>query len=272
MPGRSRPPLFAYDAERIALLKPSALGDIVHSLPVLTALRQRYPHAHITWVVNQAYEPLLHGHRDLDDTLPFDRRRLAPRLARGGAIVAGLCEGAATPAFRSGHRLARTVSHGGDGGGDRSETACRPEYGPRRGDMVLHRCHSGGRLQRPARGRSLLACGRAFGVGDVPRQFHVPIPDEARRWADEKTHGCPRPWLMLGPGSRWPTKRWPPEHFAALASRVAGRFRRHRLLRRRRRRDAAGRSRADAAERPITRPDRKNHAAATGGAAWSART
>src|SRR5947209_2962974 len=68
-----RTPLSEYPASRIALIKPSALGDIVHSLPVLTALRSRYPTAHITWVVNRGYEPLLRGHPDLDATLPFDR-------------------------------------------------------------------------------------------------------------------------------------------------------------------------------------------------------
>src|SRR5262249_58666126 len=73
MPGRSQVSLRDCDARRIALIKPSALGDIVHSLPVLTALRHRFPHAHITWIVNRGYEPLLRGHRDLDDTLPFDR-------------------------------------------------------------------------------------------------------------------------------------------------------------------------------------------------------
>src|SRR5204862_2008458 len=51
MPGRSRTPLADFPARHIALLKPSALGDIVHSLPVLTALRRRYPSAAITWVV-----------------------------------------------------------------------------------------------------------------------------------------------------------------------------------------------------------------------------
>src|SRR5205085_4289514 len=61
------------DPERIALIKPSALGDIVHALPVLSALRRRFPAAHVTWVVNRAYEPLLAGHPDLDETLPFDR-------------------------------------------------------------------------------------------------------------------------------------------------------------------------------------------------------
>src|SRR5579885_1524798 len=72
--GRSRPALSAFNAERIALVKPSALGDIIHCLPVLTALRRRYPKAHITWVVNQVYAPLLQGHRDLNEVLPFDRR------------------------------------------------------------------------------------------------------------------------------------------------------------------------------------------------------
>ena len=67
-------PLHHYPARRIALIKPSALGDIVHSLPVLTALRRRYPEAHLTWVVNRGYEPLLVGHPDLDATLPFDRK------------------------------------------------------------------------------------------------------------------------------------------------------------------------------------------------------
>src|SRR5437016_4999348 len=62
-----------YPASRIAIIKPSALGDIIHSLPVLTALRQRYPEAHIAWVVNRSYEALLHGHIDLNTTIPFDR-------------------------------------------------------------------------------------------------------------------------------------------------------------------------------------------------------
>src|SRR5438105_337776 len=65
---------------RIVLIKPSALGDIVHSLPVLTALRQRFPAAHIAWVVNKSYEPLLRGHPDLDETIAFDRNALRAGL------------------------------------------------------------------------------------------------------------------------------------------------------------------------------------------------
>src|SRR5947209_16137198 len=82
---RKPTPLRDYPAERIALIKPSALGDIVHSLPVLTALRRRYPEAHITWVVNRGYEPLLRGHPDLDETLAFDRG-----AARSGPVLGAL--------------------------------------------------------------------------------------------------------------------------------------------------------------------------------------
>src|SRR6266852_985750 len=88
MTGRSRTILTNLHAERIALIKPSALGDIVHALPVLTALRRRYPEAHISWIVNRSYEPLLQGHPDLDATLPFDRG-----AARGRPLRAALSFG-----------------------------------------------------------------------------------------------------------------------------------------------------------------------------------
>src|SRR4029077_19987109 len=64
------------DPRRIALIKPSALGDIIHSLPVLSALRDRWPTAQITWVINRTYAPLIAGHPDLNATLVFDRGAL----------------------------------------------------------------------------------------------------------------------------------------------------------------------------------------------------
>ena len=76
MPGWSRCPLQELNPRRLALLKPSSLGDIVHALPVLTALRRRFAAAHITWIVNRSYEPLLEGNPDLDATLTFDRGAL----------------------------------------------------------------------------------------------------------------------------------------------------------------------------------------------------
>ena len=81
-----------YVARRIVLIKPSALGDIIHALPVLTALRRRFPAAHIAWVVNHSYEPLLKGHPDLDETIPFERGRRGgwSALKYNAGFLAGL--------------------------------------------------------------------------------------------------------------------------------------------------------------------------------------
>ena len=66
---REQLPLAQYEAQRVCLIKPSAFGDIVQTLPVLTAIRQRYPNAQLSWLVNRSYQSLLHGHPDLDEII-----------------------------------------------------------------------------------------------------------------------------------------------------------------------------------------------------------
>jgi heptosyltransferase I len=47
---------------KILIVKPSSLGDIVHSLPFLNILRTCYPQAEIHWVIAKGFEGLLEGH------------------------------------------------------------------------------------------------------------------------------------------------------------------------------------------------------------------
>ena len=56
--------------ERILILKPSSLGDIVHALPTLASLRQRFPQAYISWLVKEEWSELLDGNPDLDEVFP----------------------------------------------------------------------------------------------------------------------------------------------------------------------------------------------------------
>jgi heptosyltransferase-1 len=72
---------------RILIIRTSALGDVVHALPVLTALRRELPEARIGWVVEEAMAPLLAGHPDLDVLIvarlrAWRRRPLARRTLR----------------------------------------------------------------------------------------------------------------------------------------------------------------------------------------------
>jgi heptosyltransferase-1 len=66
-------PAAAPVVDRLLILKPSSLGDIVHTLPALAALRTKFPDARFTWMVNPEWAPLLEGNPHLDDTLLFPR-------------------------------------------------------------------------------------------------------------------------------------------------------------------------------------------------------
>ena len=59
-----------------------------------------------------------------------------------------------------------------------------------------------------------------LGAGAGRKTFHVPVPEAERAWARELLRGKPRPYVALAPGSRWVTKRWPPEHFRELLRRI----------------------------------------------------
>jgi len=57
----------------ILIIKPSSLGDIVHTLPAVALVRDAHPHAKITWVINPEFTPLLRGNSDVDHVHIFPR-------------------------------------------------------------------------------------------------------------------------------------------------------------------------------------------------------
>src|SRR6266496_3720731 len=73
---------------KVALVKLSALGDVVHALPVAAALRERWPSARVTWIVERRFAPVLDGHPALDDVIRVDTRRW--RRARTPGVIAGV--------------------------------------------------------------------------------------------------------------------------------------------------------------------------------------
>lgn len=62
------------ECERILIVKPSSLGDIVHALPAVEAIHRAAPAAKIDWIANTEWVPLLEGIPFLENVIPFPRR------------------------------------------------------------------------------------------------------------------------------------------------------------------------------------------------------
>lgn len=211
------------DPQRIVLIKPSALGDIMHSLPVLHALRRRFPHAHLAWLVNRVYEPVLRGHPDLDALVTFDRGALRQSWL-GGAVaftdflrhlrlqrfdlaidLQGLFRtGLMTLATGARHRVGLSSAREG-----------ATWFYNRRIDDTTGVQHAVDRYAKVA---------EALGADGRDKTFHLPVDAESKAWAQRLLANCPRPWIAVGVGARWLTKRWPPSHFAELTRRAIDRF------------------------------------------------
>jgi ADP-heptose:LPS heptosyltransferase len=210
--------LASLEPGRVCIIKPSSLGDVVHALPILAALRGRWPSSHLAWVVNRPFQAVLRGHPDLDELIVLDRPgrgfgrwevssalSLFRRLRRGrfdltidlqGLLRSALMTAAAHAEIRVGMADARE--------------GARWFYtdlvdAPR---LSLHAVE---RVQRVA---------RTFGADCALPLFHLPIGENDRRWARASLTGVRSPRVVLNLGARWPTKRWPPEHYAEIGRRA----------------------------------------------------
>jgi len=72
---------------RILLIKPSALGDVVHTIPVLVKLRARYPNARIDWLITPENADIVGCHPALSNVVLFARRDFSKRGRRWRALV-----------------------------------------------------------------------------------------------------------------------------------------------------------------------------------------
>lgn len=62
------------DAHRLLVVKPSSLGDVIHTLPAVAALHRTWPHLEIQWLVNTEWAPLLRENPALSSVIEFPRR------------------------------------------------------------------------------------------------------------------------------------------------------------------------------------------------------
>ena len=64
--------------DRVCIVMMSAVGDAVHVLPVINAIKRQHPRTHISWILQPGPATLVRGHESVDEILLFDRA-LGPR-------------------------------------------------------------------------------------------------------------------------------------------------------------------------------------------------
>ncbi len=198
---------------RILIVRLSAIGDVVHGLPVLCALREHLPGAYLAWMVEGKPGDLLSGHRALDELIRVPRGWLkSPRtvwqlrqrlksLRFDIAIdVQGLTK-SALAAWLSGAR--QRVGFAGVDGRELS------------GWLNNHRVEPQGThvIDRNLELLTALNIVRPQVRFDLPR---LPA-DEARASEILSTAGLTGGFVVVNPGAGWTSKLWLPERFAAVA-------------------------------------------------------
>lgn len=221
----------AINPERILLIKPSAIGDVVHGLPVLNLIRRKWPSAHIAWLVTPGCAGVIEGHPHLDEIILFDRRyfgqgwrdvralidlwKFARNLRKKKFDLVVDLQGL----LRSGWLAWETGAK------------CRIGFAKAREwawvfytDRVVEEdekkaARNGGRhaVERNLDLAEALGCGRS------PVEFDLAIGDAERAWVDEIIGGR-KSYALLVPGTLWETKQWPVERFAGLAKMIRERF------------------------------------------------
>jgi heptosyltransferase I len=207
--------------QRIAIIKPSSFGDVIHALPVLAGLRRRYPDAHIAWLVSTACADLLVGHPDLDEVIPFDRKRFG-RIGRSPSVTWDFLRFVRDLRAR---RFDLVVDLQGlfRSGFLAWASGARTRVGFARARECAWIFYSD-RIRVPD--RDMHAVDRYYlfaerlGFADVPITFELPVRCESRAQVDamlaEQNVSADARYVLIVPGTRWETKCWPAEYFAEL--------------------------------------------------------
>jgi lipopolysaccharide heptosyltransferase I len=219
------------DGPRIALVKLSSLGDVIHALPVAVSLRAARPRARLAWIVERREAAVLHGHPALDEVIVADTRRW--RRARGpGALRAALGEALALRRRLAAARfdvaldLQGLVKSGAVAAATRAPL--RVGFAAGRVREPLSVLFTNRRVVPPPSAchvvEQYLALLAPLGITERRLEFHLPVTPAAEaameQWLAARGLKPHRRLVVLNPGAGRADKRWPVEHFGTLARRL----------------------------------------------------
>jgi lipopolysaccharide heptosyltransferase I len=215
----------------IALVKLSALGDVVHATPVVEALADAFPAARISWVVERREAALLREHPRLDEVVTVDTRAWRRTRTPGAAVELARALRALRRRLRD-KRFDVALDLQGlvKSGALTAATGAPVRVGFAAGVCRerVNALFTNRHVTPPPSARHVvdqyLALLRPLGVTPARVVFRLPSRETAEERVEEffamaalKPHGRV---VVLNPGAGKPAKRWPVERFAELATRL----------------------------------------------------
>ena len=215
-------------AQRILIVRLSALGDVVHVLPLLDALRRARPEAHIGWLVEERAASLLEGHPQLDRVWVHPRRQISSLLSRGRAWAAlQTFRRFLAPLRAAGYELAIDVQSNLRSSALALASGASQRIGfdapfAKEGSRWLHT-----RSVRPAGEPQLkvlrnLRLLEPLGIDTAGVRARLAVPERTQVWTEGGGPDARGPRVALHPGVSdfGAIKRWAPERYGALAQRL----------------------------------------------------
>src|SRR5438034_4612581 len=210
---------------RILIVKLGSIGDIVHTLPALAAMRRALPDSEISWVVERRSSEILRDNPVLDRLIEVDTKALRRGLMSGETLRAPrqqlrLLRASAFDLALDFQGLLKSATVARLSGARRIYGFARDALREPPSRVLLHKTVPIPNDSHVIRKNlALVASALGISVPDDPTEFEFPIEvNQAHEIeAEEAARGTQGHYVILNPGGGWPTKLWGPEKFGALA-------------------------------------------------------
>ncbi len=221
--------------KRILIIKPSSLGDIVHTLPITHAIKRCFPDCSIGWIVQRSFAPLLEADDSIDTVYPIHIPSTSdPQAGRWTWLKAFQATISTVQELRSQFQhkpydliLDLHASFRSGLLGRTNPGGQRVGFSEAKELNTLFQQHL---INTPpttmhAQDKNLLFC-KYLGIKVTKEDFHL-CTDEGHRQAVRKflhsqqiSTDTPSPVVYANPAARWQSKFWPIEHWAYLADKL----------------------------------------------------
>jgi lipopolysaccharide heptosyltransferase I len=214
---------------RILIVRLSAIGDVIRTLPAIHLLRKEFPEVYLGWAVESLSYDLIKGHPEIDRFFVFPKKQIQQAIKRADFKEAKrLIDEFSAELKAEQFEIAIDMQNLFKSGIVTllSGAKTRIGYGLSREGSKLFLTH---RITPPHKSHHMmqfvdwqLELVKRLGVEDGPAQFVLPdyTPEEITIDRFLANENIKAPYFCLAPGTSWPNKSWTPEGMAALTDRL----------------------------------------------------